>query len=144
MGAQEFVERATMAGMLEIAAGKLVSERLVDDRLRDFAQEMVEDHERTMAELKRIAENQGLSVAQRMDRKHRARLAALKKAKGGFRAVYVPMQKHAHEETIRLFERYAAEGQNPALKRFAKSTLPTLLDHHEDIEALAAGAQTTR
>nr|WP_281430552.1 DUF4142 domain-containing protein [Acetobacter pasteurianus] len=35
----------------------------------------------------------------------------------------------AHENALSLFQRYAKNGDNPALKKWAASTVPTLEEH---------------
>jgi hypothetical protein len=43
----------------------------------------------------------------------------------------------AHEQTIALFKMEAHEGQNPQLRQFAASSLPTLYAHLRMAEALS-------
>ena len=42
---------------------------------------------------------------------------------------YDQMQQQGHQEAVSLFQAYAQNGDNPALKRGAERTLPKLQEH---------------
>jgi putative membrane protein len=50
------------------------------------------------------------------------------------------MQKAAHTDAVSLFETYAKDGDNAALKSFAAETLPTLNMHQDMIQKVATTA----
>jgi putative membrane protein len=54
-----------------------------------------------------------------------------------FDKAYIQAQIKAHKKTIALFQRFAKEGDQKALKEFAVQTLPVLQKHEERIMALA-------
>ncbi|MGT2466424.1 DUF4142 domain-containing protein [Mesorhizobium atlanticum] len=49
------------------------------------------------------------------------------------------MQQDAHADAVKLFQDYAADGDNADLKTFAQQTLPTLKMHQEMVEKIASG-----
>jgi putative membrane protein len=49
------------------------------------------------------------------------------------------MQRKAHADAVKLFESYARDGDNAALKTFAQRTVDTLKMHQQMIEKIAAG-----
>jgi putative membrane protein len=51
------------------------------------------------------------------------------------------MQTDAHKQAVALFSAYANSGDDPALKEFAKATLPTLKMHEKLVKNLAAAHQ---
>ena len=55
------------------------------------------------------------------------------------------MQRDAHSDAVALFESYAKEGDNAALKTFAQETVPTLKMHKEAVDKLAtdSGSQSS-
>ena len=48
------------------------------------------------------------------------------------------MQVKAHEKAVSLFQAYAAAGENDELEDWAENTLPTLKEHLEEANGLAA------
>lgn len=63
--------------------------------------------------------------------KAQGKLDASKKAKDDFASNYADMQVSAHKGAVSLFERYAKSGENGELKKWARTTLPTLKHHFE-------------
>jgi putative membrane protein len=51
------------------------------------------------------------------------------------------MQTQAHKEAVALFSAYANSGDDPAMKEFAKKTLPVLQMHERHVKDLAAAHQ---
>lgn len=141
---EEFVKKAAHSGKFEVESSQLALDKSQDQDVRDFAQEMIEDHEKANAELKTVAQQANLNVPAEMDRAHKEKLDRLENADADFDSLYKTMQLEGHEKAVELFQTYAEEGDNQALRRFAEKTLPTLKEHKENIEALTQGAQTTR
>ncbi len=135
-----FVETAAIAGLFEIEAAKLALTRSRNDAVRRFAQQMVDDHTRIAADLKRAATaaNGDISVPSALDAEHDALLQRLKAVpEREFDAQYVAMQKTAHEQAVGLFGAFARQGDQTALKEFAQQTLPMLQHHLEQVEKIA-------
>lgn len=53
-----------------------------------------------------------------------------------FRKQYFSDQVSAHKDAVSLFERYGKGGDNPKLKDWASTTLPTLKHHLEMAQGL--------
>lgn len=140
--AQDSVNRAAVGGIFEVDSSKIAVGKAQDQGVKDFAQQMVDDHGAANARLETIAGEQKLTEPKELDAKHKADLDALQNAKDD--KPYVQMQRDAHSEAVTLFESYAKHGDNAQLKTFASETLPTLKMHQEMIEKIAAtGASTT-
>ena len=124
---QDFVTKAANGGMFEVESSKLAVEEGGKD-VQGFAQKMITDHGTANAKLQEIAKEQKLSIPAELDAKHKADLDALKGPSETFDASYVKMQRDAHSDAVALFESYAKEGDNAALKTFAQETVPTSQD----------------
>ena len=142
--ARDFVNKAAIGGMFEVESSKLAVDKGGED-VQGFAQKMITDHGAANAKLQEIATEQKLEVPAELDAKHKADLEALKGPGDTFDASYVKMQRDAHSEAVALFESYAQDGDNPALKTFAQETVPTLKMHKEAVDQLAteAGSQAS-
>ncbi|MBN9219315.1 MAG: DUF4142 domain-containing protein [Mesorhizobium sp.] len=141
--AQDFVTKAAIGGLFEVQASKAAQDKLQAADLRNFAQKMISDHGAANAKLESIAGEQKLQVPADLDGPHKSDLDKLKSASGPVDAPYTDMQKAAHDEAVTLFEAYAKDGDNPALKSFAAQTLPTLKMHQEMIQKVATTAPAT-
>ncbi len=105
--------------------------------MQGFAQKMISDHGAANSKLQAIAGEQNLSIPAELDAKHKADLDTLEASDEAFEATYVKMQRDAHSEAVTLFESYAQEGDNAALKAFAQETVTTLKMHKEAVDKLA-------
>lgn len=137
--AQDFVNKAAAGGIFEVESSKIVREKVKEKAISDFAQKMIEDHGVANAKLQSIAGEQKLQVPTETDAKHQSDLEALKTTPGAVDQSYVKMQRDAHSDAVKLFQDYAADGDNADLKAFAQHTLPTLKMHQEMIEKIASG-----
>ena len=53
-----------------------------------------------------------------------------------FDELYVHAMVAGHGNAVQTFETYAVNGENPAVKAFAKQLLPTLKTHLAEIKAI--------
>lgn len=134
----DFVEDASAKGVAEVEAGKLALEKGTSADVKTFAEMMVKDHTAANTKLKSIADTKKLEVsdnAMLMD-KAKSMILELRSAKS-FDQAYANNQVVAHEQTIALFKKEAAEGKDAELKAFATETLPKLEAHLTQAKALA-------
>ncbi|MBZ9887254.1 DUF4142 domain-containing protein [Mesorhizobium sp. M7A.F.Ca.CA.001.09.2.1] len=138
--AQDFVTKAAIGGMFEVQSSKVAQSKLQDPTLKDFAQKMISDHGAANAKLESIAGEQKLQVPADLDAAHKSDVDKLQSAAAPVDATYADMQKTAHADAVSMFESYARDGDNSALKSFASETLPTLKMHQEMVGKVAAAA----
>lgn len=128
----EFVKKASMSNLFEIESSKIALERSTNPDVKAFAQKMIDDHTAAGAKLSTAAATANVSgsIATALDEKHQKILADLRSEEADdFDDEYVDEQEDAHRKAVKLFEKYAEDGEEPALKSFAATTLPTLKDH---------------
>ncbi|TPI45060.1 DUF4142 domain-containing protein [Mesorhizobium sp. B2-9-1] len=135
--AQTFVDKAAIGGMFEVDTSKIAQDNAKDQQIKDFAKRMITDHGAANAKLQKIAAEQKLQVPTRSDAQHKSDLERLQSTTASLDQPYVEMQRKAHADAVGLFEAYAKDGDNPALKSFAAETLPTLKMHQDMIEKIA-------
>ena len=143
---EEFVNKVTVSDMFEVKSGKLAAKKAQHEDVKDFGEQMVDEHTETTEDLKEIVKDENIKVdmPSKLDDKHQANLDKLKEASGAkFDTVYVPMQVLAHEQAVNLFEDYSKSGDNEALKEWAADTVPTLKEHLEEARDLNAELSKT-
>jgi putative membrane protein len=135
----EFVRKAAMSDLYQVAAGKIAGEKGQSDAVKQFGVHMVEAHEQTLEELQSIVQTEKLDVVfpSRLGRRYHEMIVALTDAKPeDFDRVYASQQVKVHKGAAALFDAYAEDGNNPALKQFAANVLPAIKQHLEQAEKL--------
>ena len=136
----DFVRTVAISDMFEVQSSKLALEKKTSSD-QEFAQRMIHDHTETTAQLKHLVDS-GQVKAQmptEIDVPHQQMLDQLRSELGGsFVKDYDRMQLEGHKEAVALFAKYAKDGDNSALKRWAAQTLPHLQEHLAMAEKLSA------
>ncbi|WP_028034483.1 DUF4142 domain-containing protein [Chelativorans sp. J32] len=134
---QEFATMAAQSNMFEIESSRLALEKTKSDDVREFAQQMVDDHTKAGEEMTQAAASDGVNdVPKTLDAAHKQMVTQLENASADqFDSDYVQMQVMAHQQAVALFSGYSK--QQGALADFAEKTLPTLQQHLEHAQQLA-------
>jgi putative membrane protein len=126
----DFFDAATQGGMLEVKLGQLALKQGASDDVKKFAQRMIDDHGKLDQQLADVAQKEGLSVPQELDKKHQETLDKLSQLSGNkLDQEYVNGMVSDHKDDLKLFEKEARDGKDPGLKQFAASSVPTLTEH---------------
>lgn len=134
--AAEFVEKAGIAGLFEIASSQVVVAKTQKADIKSFAEQMIKDHTIAGEELKATAGSK-YKVPSELDSKHQKMVDELKEGGDKADADYVKMQVKAHEEAVELFGAYGKQGDDASLQAFAIKTLPTLQMHYDMIKKIS-------
>ena len=130
---KKFVKDAALGGLTEVELGKLAAQKASNEDVKKFAQNMVDDHTKANDELKQVASKENMPIPDALDSKHKSRIDKLSKLSGeAFDKAYVKDQLKDHQEDVREFNAEAQNGNDPNVKAFASTTLPTL-QHHLDM-----------
>src|SRR4051794_35338114 len=160
----EFTRLAAMSDRFEIASSRLAEQKSQNAELKQFAQHMMRDHEKTSQELQVLmpqaqgrgagpasaypqsreptgsgtpASVQGGPQSDRLDQQHAALLQQLQQASGAeFDRLYVRQQITAHQQAVDMFRNYSQSGDTPQLKQWAAKTLPDLQQHLQMAQSL--------
>ncbi|WP_165943562.1 DUF4142 domain-containing protein [Roseicella aquatilis] len=138
---KDFVRLAFSNAMFETETARLALERARDDKLRRFAQDMLDTHAKGTEELRGVlrshASLRGIEPPEQMAEQYQTWMTQLRAAQGEkFQPLYAQQQAQAHLIALDLFRNYAQTGDDEALKRWAASQLPILQTHFEATQAL--------
>jgi putative membrane protein len=140
---RKFVTEALQGGMAEVELGKLASERASNDAVKQFGQRMADDHGKAGDELKKIAQDKGMSPPMEMDAKHKKLHDRLAKLSGAeFDRAYMDEMVKDHRTDVKNFQREASGAKDPDVKAFAAKTLPTLQEHLKQAESVHGQVRT--
>ena len=132
LSTQDFVDKAAVTNMFEVKAAKLAARKDQSKQDRTFARRMIKDHGKAEDQLARLVNSGAVqaSLPKQVDPQHQQMLDKLGKLSGKrFDNTYDHIQKAGHKQAVAMFRNYAQNGSNPALRDWAKKTLPTLKEH---------------
>lgn len=137
---EAFVAAAGQADTYEIQAARLIVTQSQDPRIKAFAQQMIEHHGQTYAELVKAAAAAGAPEPPRTVSGDQQRmLGALQSMTGpSLDRAYMTQQVNAHESALVTQQDYAASGDRPPLKAAAQATVPIIQSHLDQARRLKA------
>jgi putative membrane protein len=136
-----FFKNAAEGGISEVDAGNLAQQKGSSQAVKDFGAMMVKDHTAANDKLKALAASKSISLPTSGSMGQMATKAKLEVLSGDtFDKSYIKGQVKAHRDTIVLFKKEIASGQDADAKAFAAATLPTIQAHLKKINAIAADA----
>ena len=126
----DFMQKAAMGGMAEVAAGKLAMDKASNADVKTFATHMVDDHSKANEELKQLASSKSVMLPPGPSEKQKSDAQAMEKMSGtAFDRKYMTMMVADHKSTVALFEKESKSGKDADAKAWATKTLPTLREH---------------
>jgi putative membrane protein len=128
--AQEFVKEATLATQTEIALAKVAENKAQKTKVKELAQKLRADHQRSYEELQAIAQAHGIATNSSQEAINRDDVDQLQKAKDAdFDKEYTKLMVKNHVKSIRIFDKASTEISEPDIKHYAQNTLPALRMH---------------
>lgn len=139
MDSAEFAKKAGAAGIAEVEAGKLGSQKATNPEVKAYAKKMVEDHTMANKELMAAAKSKNLEVPTEPDMMHKAMMEKFErqKADADFDHDFMQQMVRDHKAVVELFQQASTDtGVDPELRSWAKKHLPHLQGHLKEAEAL--------
>lgn len=134
---RKFVEDAAIAGMAEIQLGQIATQRAQHPAVRDYGNQMVNDHTTANRRLMTIAATLGITPPEELDFRHRRMVKKLGKAEGReFDEDYIDGEVKDHKKMMEIMEEQISDGENPDLKQLATDMLPRIREHQQMAERL--------
>ena len=141
---QEYADMASASDLFEIQSSQLALERSQDSQLREFAEMLVADHQKSTAALQQAAQsaqpaitvNPALTPEQQSDMDT---LSATDDAQ--FDQAFLDAQVRAHEKALSMLQGYAEQGDVESLTQHASQTAGPVEQHLERARELQ-GATT--
>ena len=128
---QDFITQSAYANQAEIEAARSALAHSDSADIKQFARRMIADHSKANGELKQIAAHEGFSAPTGLAPADEQALARLQVRHGAaFDVAYARSQQLDHMQVVADFKRAEQNHElEPAIRRFARMTLPTLQDH---------------
>jgi len=137
---QKMLTDLAMANMAEIETAKLALQKTQSDRVKSFAQQMVDEHTKGLEEVRKVASARSVALPTELDAKHKAMAAKLEKLSGDkFDRSYMEQAGvQAHKDAQQLVSKTESSAQDSELKSLATRLKPTIHQHLNNAEQLNA------
>jgi len=130
---RQFVIDAAQGGMAEVRLSQLALQRSTNPEVKQFAQQMIQEHTRANEELMQLAIQKGITPPTDVGPKYEAAMMRLMELSGAsFDQAYMNEGGiNAHLENTAVYQRQVGLGEDPDLKAFAARILPRVQGHLE-------------
>ena len=127
-----------MANMSEIEAGRMAQNKTQSDQVKNFAQQMIDDHTKALTEVQQLAQTKGVTLPTELDRQHRAKADKLKGLSGEqFDRSYMAQSGVAeHKKTHSMLRQAQDRAKDPDIKALAARLVPTVDQHLNSAQQL--------
>ena len=114
----------------EIELDKLADKRASSPKVKEFAADLVKDHQKCFENLAQATKYRKISVVTGFEKDAQAEMDRLSKLEGAhFDREFIACVIKSHKDGIAMFEAQANDGKNAEIRKFANDTLPTLREH---------------
>jgi putative membrane protein len=121
-----FVDKVAQLGLEEIQLSKLAVTQASREEVRQFAEKLVDVHEKANTDLSMLASNKGLVLP--TTTKVNVEKWAKKRGKE-FDKDYLDAMIDAHKDAVDLLEKNATKADDPEVAAFARTNLPAMQEH---------------
>jgi putative membrane protein len=138
---KKFVAGALEGGMAEVALGKLALEKSSNAEVKEFAQQMVDDHTKLGEQMKPVAEQIGVKMPTELSKKDKSTEAKLSSLSGQqFDKAYIETMVKDHQKDYSEFQSEAKSAVIPSVKQAAAAGEPVIKSHLDHIQQIAKSA----
>ncbi|HEX9956709.1 MAG TPA: DUF4142 domain-containing protein [Fibrella sp.] len=133
----KFVVKAASGGLLEVMLGHMAQEKSQNAQVKEFADQMIKDHEKANSELEALATLKNITLPTTPGKDQQEDINEIIKLSGAdFDKKYISYMKDDHEADVKEFKSAAQDAKDPSIKEFAAKTLPTLEMHLNMVKAI--------
>lgn len=134
-----------MVNMAEVEMGKLAQSKSQNPEVKTFAQQMIDDHTKGLAEVQTVAQAKGITLPTELDAKHKAMSAKLAKLEGEkFDREYMKVGGVAsHKEAHALLVKNEKNAKDADVKGLATKMKPTVEQHLKAAQQMPAAKSGT-
>ena len=127
---EQFLNMAACAQKAEVALGQMAMERAESEKVKQFAQRMVDDHTKAGQEVHKLAEALGIALSNEPAIEQQKTQDTLSKLGGQeFDRAYVAHEVKDHQKTIAAFKKQSRTLKQSPVKQWAAGAIPVLKEH---------------
>lgn len=126
----QFLVDAAEINLMEIDLGNLAQEKATMAEVKDMGKMMVDQHTKTMNELKELAAKKTITIPTSATEDGQEKMKKFSEKSGhDFDKDYCDAMVDGHKDAIDKFEKASNDASDPDIKAWAAATLPALRNH---------------
>ena len=130
--ARDFLKNVAVIDKAEVMLGQLALQKSSNDKVKQFAQMMIDDHNAAQAEVTKLASDADVNLPDQLDAKSQAAYDRLNSLSGdAFDKAYMRAMVTGHMEAAKLFQRMANNGKNSDTRMWAASSVSLIRKHRD-------------
>lgn len=142
---QQYFVSMAQANMAEVQAGKLAQQQAKSDEVKDYGEQMVEDHGKMLEEQRSMAKSKGVQLPAQANKEQQAAMKKLQGAKGEqFDRAFMSQMVKDHEKALKLARDAAKNAKDPELKAMAENAAPDIEQHLQMAKQISDKASAGR
>jgi putative membrane protein len=137
--AKHYLKNLAQCNQFEIELGKYITQQTQDPQVKQFAQQMVQEHQQAWDRVQQTAQRAGVDVQQpKLDPVHQAMLDHFKQCpQDQLSAAYLFHEVASHQQGWLWSEYIAKNAQDPDIKQLATRMSQRLQQHYQQVSQLA-------
>ena len=144
LGNEEFIKKAYSRNGDEIQLAELAKKKSSDNRIKDFADMLIRDHQKANEDLKKIAMNMNVKTSEGLSVEGKIRKEELDMKKADqFNRAYINSIIKEHEKDETLYQQATTELTNASLKEYASGTMKTIKKHLERAREISTSLENS-
>ena len=133
-----FVGKAMQGSMAEVQLAQLTLQKSDNTQVKQFAQQMIDDHTKLNDQMKPVAQQLGVSVPTQVSKKDRKVMANLQGLSGSaYDQAYIKDMVKDHKQDLSEFQAEASSGQDQTVKDAANQGSKVIAQHLQMAQQLA-------
>lgn len=142
---QRIVMNMAMANMAEIEAAKLAQSKSQNEQVKNYAQQMIDDHTKALTDVQQLAQNKGVTLPTELDKTNKTKSDKLAAMSGdAFDRAYMAQAGVAdHKKVHSMLRQAQSRAKDPDVKALAARILPTVDQHLNSAQQLQETSKGT-
>jgi predicted outer membrane protein len=129
-GTSEFLAEALEDAMAEVELCQLALQQSANDEVKMFAQRMIDEHSKMGQEIEKLAGRKAADLPKDEKREHKKLMQEMSKLSGSeFDGRFIEYNVREHEKDIKVFQHYAGQESDKAVKAMAEQGVHMLEQH---------------
>ena len=131
-----FMKMAAINGMTEVQIAELAQQKAQSQEVKQLAQQIVQDHQKSNQELKQLAQQKGVDIPSDLPDLKKQEVSFFQQLDGQqFDQEFLSFMKAAHAHDVSKFQDKAQMAKDPELKTWVAGKVPVLQHHMQMVVA---------